>query len=384
MPGTPDTRQAAMRIGIDCRSLCGEKTGIGYYTYHLIKALHRLQEDSSLCLYSSRRFDFPQLGEKVCRKAFKGLPGNVWLQTVLPFLLKKDQISVFHAPLFIVPLISSIPKVVTIHDLSVYIYPEKTTWQNRAILRTLLPASVKAADAVIADSENTKRDIVGHLGARPDKITVIPLAVPDSFYRHYDRAAIKQVKEKYGLPENYLLFVGTIEPRKNLERLIRAFGLVLERRKDLPHRLILAGRLGWLYQDIIRTRNDLALEDRIKLLGYVAEDDLPLVHQGADLFVYPSLYEGFGLPVLEAMASGIPVITSQVSSLPEVAGDSCCLINPLNVEELAAAIERILESSSLQAQMAQAGLARAREFSWRKTAEETFQVYRKAAGAQVT
>lgn len=364
-----------MRIGIDCRSLNGEKTGIGYYTYHLVKALTELEKNSEFCLYSSRYFNVPNRGDNVRKTAFSGLPGTLWLQTVLPFLIYKDKISVFHAPLFIVPFVCAIPKVVTVHDLSFYIYPEKTTWRNRTVLRCLLPASIKAADAVIADSENTRQDIINYLGTNPEKIRVIPLAAADIFRKVYDREEFERVKLKYGLPEKYILFVGTIEPRKNLERLIKAYKQVIDCRQDLPHQLVMVGKLGWLYNDILRIPYELGLDKRVKLLGYVDEADMPFIYNGADLFVYPSLYEGFGMPVLEAMSCGVPVITSNVSSLPEVAGDGCQLVNPLNVEELAYTIERILGSPALQEQLAKAGLARSREFSWRKTAEETFKLY---------
>lgn len=364
-----------MRIGIDCRSLNGAKTGIGYYTYHLIEALSGVGQDSEFYLYSSCSFSLPKRGEYVRKNSIRGLPGNLWLQTVLPFLLHKDKITIFHAPLYIVPFACTIPKVVTVHDLTFYIYPELACRQNRAILQWLLPASIKAADAVIADSKNTKQDIINYLGTRPEKIKVIPLAASEIFQKIHNREELDRVKLKYSLPEEYMLFVGTIEPRKNLERLLKAYKQVIDRRTDLPHQLVMVGRLGWLYKDILRIYHDLGMGNRVKLLGYVDEEDMSAIYNGAALFVYPSLYEGFGLPVLEAMACGIPVITSNISSLPEVAGNCCHLVNPLDVEELAYAIERILESPTLQGQMAKAGLARSREFSWRRTAEETFKLY---------
>lgn len=364
-----------MRIGIDCRCLNGEKTGIGYYTYHLINNLIRLEKNGEFYLYSNRYLEFPLEAGNIRKNAGSRFPGNLWLQTVLPLLLYKHEINVFHAPLFIVPLACSIPRVVTVHDLTSYIFPEKSTWQNRNILRYLLPTSIKAADAVIAISENTKQDIVNYLGTSPEKISVIPLAAPDTCRQIHDREELNRIRAKYKLPEKYILFVGTIEPRKNLERLITAYKQVLNHRKDLPHRLVMVGKLGWLYEDIFRVYHESGLKDKIQFLGYVDQEDMSHIYNGADLFVYPSLYEGFGLPVLEAMSCGIPVITSNVSALPEVAGDSCHLVNPLCVEELAYAIELLLGSPTLQEQMSRAGLARSRDFSWRKTAAEHLKLY---------
>ncbi len=373
-----------MRIGYDCRCLQQEKTGIGYYTYHLLRALMHVQPDNEFYLYSNCGFQQPGVGNNICKHTCRGLPGTVWLQTVLPLLLHKDKVSVFHAPLFIAPLLGSIPKLITVHDLSHYLYPEKTTWQNRYILRGLLPASIKAASAVIAVSENTKQDIVNYLGTSPEKITVIPLAASDVFRKISDQAELNRVRLKYDLPKDYILFVGTVEPRKNLERLLLAYKQVLDRRKDLPHHLVVVGKLGWQYDGIMQSYHRLRLKQRINFLGYVDEADLPFLYNSADAFVYPSLYEGFGLPVLEAMSCGVPVITSNVSSLPEVAGDSCYLVDPLCVEELADAIELVLENQELRERMGVWGQARALDFSWQYTAEETFKLYSKVQQGKIS
>jgi glycosyltransferase involved in cell wall biosynthesis len=264
--------------------------------------------------------------------------------------------------------------VSTVYDLSPLLFPRWHTPQNRAIFQRKIAHIRRHRPTIIAISEHTRRDLIEALAIPPAQIQVVPCAA-DARYRPLDDLSeIRRVTGKYGLPKTgYLLYVGTLEPRKNLVRLLEAYALA-QGGGDLPP-LVVAGAKGWFYEEIFHTATWLKLEQRVIFTGFVAEEDLPALYNGALLFVYPSLYEGFGLPVLEAMACGVPVITSNVSSLPEVAGEAGVLISPTDTEALAAAIRSLLDDSGRRAGLRAAGLARAASFSWERAARETLAVY---------
>lgn len=268
----------------------------------------------------------------------------------------------------------------TVHDLSPILFPDLHTQQSRTRFERQIGYVQEQADLIIAVSEHTKCDVINTLGISAERIRVVHNAPNPNCRLVHDDGMIDQALQRYGIPEQgYILHVGTLEPRKNLVRLIDAYAALLGHFGDeLPH-LVLAGGKGWLYEAIFRRVEHLGLERKIIFTGFVADEDLPLLFNGAMFFVYPSLYEGFGIPVLEAMACGLPVITSNISSLPEVAGDAGVLVDPMDTEALSAAMITLLEDAEQRVDLRSAGLARAALFSWQRTARETLAAYEYAA-----
>jgi glycosyltransferase involved in cell wall biosynthesis len=285
-------------------------------------------------------------------------------------------VDLFHATDHLLPYFRRIKSVFTLHDLIFLFHPETHKPLNRWFLTLMMPRFLRAADAVIAVSECTKRDAIRFYGIPEEKITVIYEGVNPRF-RPASPEAIAAVRARYGLPEHFILYVGTIEPRKNLTALLEAFHYLLATH-DL--RLVIVGKKGWLYEGFFRRLRELGLEGQVIFTGYVPDEDLPAIYSAADLFVFPSLYEGFGLPVLEAMACGVPVICSNTSSLPEVAGDAAFLVDPADVRALAGAMEQALTDEHLRSELMAKGLERARWFTWEKAAAKTLEVYRGVLG----
>jgi len=295
-------------------------------------------------------------------------------QAVLP-LLTPGRIDLLHAPVNVVPLAAAVPSVVTIHDLTSLVVPDRFLPAKRRYLQTFTRLSVRVARHVIADSEHTRQDVMRLLDVTPERVTTVPLGVVEHF-RPPDQVALAAFRERHNLPEQYLLYLGTLEPRKNLVTLLRAYARL--RRAGLDWPLVLAGGKGWLYEDIFRAVDDLNLGAWVRFPGYVSYEEQPLWYGAATIFVYPSTYEGFGLPVLEAMACGAPVITSTASSLPEAAGDAGVLVDCHDDEYLAAAIASLAGDAQRRAELRRRGLARAAVFPWSRTADETVRVYSRA------
>lgn len=262
----------------------------------------------------------------------------------------------------------------TVYDISFLHYPEHHTEANRIHCLKGTLEGARRADCIIAISEHTKKDLIDHLNAPDDKIVVTPLAARREFHPRPETEVRAYVSKHWGLDTPYLLSVGTLEPRKNIRCLINAFCSLPEEISD-NYQLAIAGGKGWLSSDIHQSVVEMGAESKVRFLGYVPEPDLPWLYCGATCFVYPSLYEGFGLPPLEAMASGIPVITSNTSSLPEVVGDAGLLVDPRSQEGLRSAIIKVLSAADLRREMSENGLKRAARFSWEKTALETLKVY---------
>jgi glycosyltransferase involved in cell wall biosynthesis len=308
---------------------------------------------------------------------------------------------VLFIPSHVLPIIHPRRSVVTIHDLGYLYHPRAHRPLDRLYLDLSTRYNAKASSLVIADSKATKLDLIRCYNVNPKKVIVVYPGYDDAIFRPVeDKATIEAVKARYGIRDDYILFVGTLHPRKNLGRLIEAFSLffptsigsqaksILSGMKltsgenfSSPLSLVIAGKKGWLYEGVFHRVKELELEERVIFTGFVAEDDLPALLSGARLFVFPSLYEGFGFPVLEAMACGVPVVCSDASSLPEVVGDAALKVNPLDVEGLKDAMERVLCDEELRAEMVKRGLERARNFSWERCAEETLAVLERAGKA---
>jgi glycosyltransferase involved in cell wall biosynthesis len=268
------------------------------------------------------------------------------------------------------------PMVSTVHDVSPLLFPEWHTSENRGRFKRKAQLIKEHARAVIAVSQHTKRDLVDLLDVPEERIHVVYNAADTRYQPLNDRAEVDRVVEKYGLPgQDYILYVGTLEPRKNLVRLIEAYGAALARRGNAFPPLVLVGGKGWFYEDIFRSVKRLGLEKRVVFTGFVDDDDMLAVFNGASIFVYPSLYEGFGMPVLEAMACGVPVIASNASSLPEVVGEAGILVDPIDTDALAAALVALVQDADRRDVLRSAGLAKATNFSWDRAAQETLAVY---------
>jgi glycosyltransferase involved in cell wall biosynthesis len=263
--------------------------------------------------------------------------------------------------------------VVTFHDMTFFLYPELHTRAKRLFFPLAIRASARRADALIAVSESTRQDVIRGLGISPEKILTTQSGVDPVFRPINDTVAKGKIAEKYDLPERFILYVGLIEPRKNLPMLISAFKRLIDSGED--YKLVLVGRYGWMYEELLKQINNLDLEGMIHFTGYVSQEDLPLVYNLSSLFVYPTIYEGFGLPVLEAMACGVPVITTDVSSLPEIVGEAGMLVPVNDVKALYGAMIEVLRDEDLRRKMINKGIQRAAKFTWEQTAKLTFQVY---------
>jgi glycosyltransferase involved in cell wall biosynthesis len=263
----------------------------------------------------------------------------------------------------------------TVYDLSFLVHPEFHREENVRHALQGTRETIARADAIITISCATRQELIDRLNVPADRIVVTQLAAGSQYVRVEDSRRKMQVREKYRLPSDFILCVGSIEPRKNIARLLQAYArLISARQKGVQ--LVIAGGTGWLNTEIYLTVRRLGLETQVHFIGYVEENDLPVVYSLATIFVYPSLYEGFGLPVLEAMQCGVPVLTSNVSSLPEVAGNATLLVTPTEVEDIAYGLRRLLEDADLRSELRTRGYQRAQEFSWERCARETLAVYK--------
>ncbi len=371
-----------MRIGIDALPLAGEKSGVGYYTEQLIRALERIEDKNEYTLFSTRDFDSPFSDPGRFRKRI--MPhvwGYAWMQVGQPFQIAKERLDLYHGPNFVVPLVAPCPTVITIHDLSSFILRKTHKWTNNMIQRVLVPPSARRSRAIIAVSEATRNDVVRIMGINEAKIHVIPEAVDEIFSPVVDNEIRSRVLRNLGLPKKFILFVGTLEPRKNIPALLEAYAHLI-RNADIEHQLVLAGGQGWGGESIHQKVRSLGIEANVKFTGYVAREDLPALYSMADSFVYPSLYEGFGLPPLEAMACGTPIIVSDGSSLSSVVAEAGIRVDPKDISALAQAMRRVLLDERLREDLIEKGMERIKCFSWEATARETLALYQEVASSK--
>jgi glycosyltransferase involved in cell wall biosynthesis len=303
----------------------------------------------------------------------------VWEQAFQPFMAAQERLDLLHGLAFVSPLLQPCSTIVTIHDESFALFPEFFRGANAAYLRLFTRLSCRRAARIIAVSENTRADVMRLYGVPGERVQVVPHGVDARFFPR-PASEVAEFKRAHSLPDHFILFVGTLEPRKNLVKLIEAFSNLQSRISNL--KLILAGGKGWYYDQIFAAVERLDMQDEVIWAGYVPTDDLPLWYNSADVFAFPSRYEGFGMPLLEAMACGTPVVTSNASSLPEVAGDAALLVPPDDVGALADALARTLTDADLRQALHAKGLARAATFTWEETARRTAAVYRHALEGQ--
>ncbi len=369
-------------VGVDARSVAGQPTGVGRYVRNLVGAMARSEAAPRLRLYLPRSMD-ADWGAGVEERVL-GLPGALggldnaftWNHVRLPAHLAREPVDLLHGPFYTLPAVCPCPAVVTIHDISFALHPEWFTRRARLAFGGFAASSARRARHVLTVSECSRRDIIDRFGVPASRVTAVHLAPDPGFTPVSDPDRIAAVRAKYGAPEGYILYVGSISPRRNIPRLLDAFARVARDRKDAF--LLIAGSVeppSPPVDPLIRARG---LERRARCTGYVDGADLPALYSGASLVAYPSLYEGFGLPVVEAMACGVPVIASNTSCFPEVAGDAALLVDPHDTGALAEGIAALLSDARLRESLVARGLRRASEFSWDRAAEATIAVYRAA------
>jgi glycosyltransferase involved in cell wall biosynthesis len=375
-----------LRIAIDGSAIPARMAGAGVYTYQLVRALAELPREHRLVVFA-RPGLFDDLASQGRLEVVHIDPRSRalrlgWEQIVLPFLLQRYRIDVIHSPHHHTPFALAAPhprRVVTVHDVTFLLLPQRYPPVRRLYMEAVTRASVAVADAIITPSQTVRDDVVRRLRVPPDRIVAIPEAAAPRFApASGDERA--RVREKYGLPQRFVLSVGSREPGKNRARLLRAIALLRDQGLDCAFAVV--GQQAWRFEDEMALVRRLGLAERVRFLGYVPDADLPALYSAATVFAYPSLYEGFGLPVLEAMACGTPVVTSNVSATAEVAGDAALLVNPRDTQALAGAIGHLLSDEALHADLRARGLKRAGQFSWARAARETLLLYELvAAGA---
>jgi glycosyltransferase involved in cell wall biosynthesis len=366
-----------MRIAFSARGLSVPSGGARQFIQSLVPALAETRGDDQLFFFYNRE-QFRGLAADCTEVVIEGRNKLWWDLLLLPRMLRKLKIDAAIFPKNVVPLWTGCANYVVIHDLA-YFLPELNAYRrlDTLYMRTLLPRSVRKAAGVFAVSENTKRDVVHHTGCDPAKITVTYEAADPIYRRIDDPDVLRRVKAKYDLPTAFLLYTGSLSPRKNLVRLLQAFARTGD---AIPHKLVLTGSKSWSDRSVYEMMDALRLRDRVRQIGYVEEQDMPVLYTLADAYVYPSLYEGFGLPVLEAMRCGCPVVASNASSVPEVAGDAAILVDPYDVDAMTAAIHTVLTDRQVRERLVASGLRRADLFSWRCCAETMLNVIRTRHG----
>lgn len=372
-----------MKVHIDGKPLFNQKTGIGYYCYNLIEALNSLDSQSKyIATYNTSRIRKNKLvsgPEKYVWYPYTKLRRHVG--TTFPYNLALENFlgdfDIYHGTAFSVLPTRKAKKVLTVYDAAYKRFPETIEKNNFAFLTEWLPYFIEKSDHILAISESGKEELIHYFNVKPEKISVTYLAADQAYHPiPLEDSYRNVVREKYNLPSQFILYTGTIEPRKNLINLITAYQKVLQR-TQCDHSLVLAGGKGWLYDEVFAAVNKLNLQDKVRFLGYVDFHDLPYLYNLAEVFAYVSKYEGFGLPPLEAMQCGTPVLTSNTSSLPEVVGDAAIMVEPANVDEIAEHLEALISNQALREEYSKKGLQRAAQFSWEKTAASTIEAYKK-------
>ncbi|WP_292460183.1 glycosyltransferase family 1 protein [Methanothermococcus sp.] len=392
-----------MKIGIIANPIDDIKTGIGSYTYNVLIELFKIEykknSDNRYTIIHRKKCEhlnillnkYNFLSEIIIPVPKIPLGHEIQKMIITPHVLKKHDFDIIHDVYHFGPFLSlkKPKKILTVYDITPLLYP-KTHKKSKVLMhRYYFPLVLKKSDKIISISHHTKQDLIKHFKISEDKIKVIHLAANEN-YKPLKENEINKIldetegfvarnslrsflKQKYNLNYPFILYVGTLEPRKNIPTLLKA--LYKLKKQGIKHKLVITGKKGWKYKSIFETIEKLNLQKDVIFTGYVPDEDLPALYNAAVLFVYPSLYEGFGLPPLEAMACGTPVITSNTSSLPEVVGDAGIMVNPYDVDELANKMYEVLTNDGLREELSKKGLERAKLFSWKKCAEETLKVY---------
>lgn len=366
-----------MRIAIDASTI-STQGGPRTYVLGLLDALLRIDTDNNYVVFYNDPVHvgrFP-LAKEIVLPGKKPL-ARLWREHVLlPLACRKGQIDILHCPKSAIPFFSPCPVVVTLHDLIPLKHPETEKFAAQLYWRLQIPIAARRSAFIITDSEHARQEILEDFDCLPEKVKAIMLGFDPHMIKPRAAADGDRVRRKYGLPSEYLLYVGTIQPRKNLDTLIQAY-YRLKQGGSFDHKLVIVGRKGWLYDQLFNRIKELGLDSEIIFTGFVPDEDLPYIYDSAKLFLYLSLFEGFGLPPLEAMACGVPVITSNTTSLPEVVGDAGITLDPTDVGQVVIAMKQVLQNCQLAEKMKGKGSVRARQFSWDTAARQTLEIYQR-------
>jgi glycosyltransferase involved in cell wall biosynthesis len=372
-----------MKVAIDVRTVLPNRSGVGNYVLNLIQNLRQVDPEP-MYYFLAQKKNLSLLGD-LARKQNSFLTlfshenhplSDFWEHFILPLRLKRMEIDIFHGPASLIPFRKDhYGLVVTIHDLVAFLFPETIPLKYGAYMRYLLRQAVKRANRIISVSEHTRQDLMKILNVPSEKITVIHEA-PSPIFRPDDKEAVQsRLKNRYGITKKFIYHLGNIEPRKNLIVLLEAFTRVC-RELGNEYQLVVSGQKGWLIHSLSHFLKNYPMRDQILFTGYIQMEDLPLFMNGAEIFVFPSLYEGFGLPVLEAMSCGTPVISSNRSSIPEIVGSAGVLVDPTDIQNLAERIIHLLREPAERMRLSQLGKEQAARFSWVEAARKTLDVYR--------
>ncbi len=371
---------STMRVGIDAHALGSQLGGNETYIRNVIRALSEIDPDGDYTLFlsphASPESDAITGTERMRRVVVRPHNPLVRIPLTFPLALARERIDVVHVQ-YVAPPVCPARIVVSVHDIAYERYPQFFTASEVTRMRALVPLTVRRAAAILTLSDYSKRDIVRRYGAPPEKVTVTHLAADPMFQPIHDAGRLAAVRERYGTGEEFILSVGNLQPRKNIKTLIDAY-VRLRRAGATRHKLVLVGKRAWRHDDIFAAARDSGYADELVFTDYVPDADLVALYNAAALFVYPSIFEGFGLPPLEAMACGTPVVCSNTSSFPEVVGDAALTVAPLDVDGLTEAVSRALRDAALRARLSAQGPRRAALFSWERTARITLTTYRSA------
>lgn len=364
-----------MRIGIDARPIQGRFTGDSTYWRGLIQGLSRVRTDDEFIVYLDARLPEPEMPmpDGIQAKTLRAHSARVWSAWAFPRALRDDGVQIAHVQYTIPPRMPC-PTVTTVHDVSFKRFPKFFTLKDRVILDLAVRRARRMAARIIAVSQHAKSEIVKLYGVDPERISVTHEGADEQFKPMDHGAARDAIGEKYSIHSPFILTVGVIQPRKNLRRLLEALAKLKGIRQS-DHKLVIVGKYGWKETKLGRRVEELGLAEDVIFTGYVPHEDLPAFYNAADAFVYPSVYEGFGLPPLEAMACGTPVIAGNRSSLPEVVGEAGVMVDPYDPDAFADAMAKVLAGESLRSEMSARGLEQAKKFSWDNMARETLAVY---------
>ncbi|MHB1393069.1 MAG: glycosyltransferase family 4 protein [Clostridia bacterium] len=379
-----------MKVAVEIQPILKEKSGVGWYNYNLIKEFVKADFD-----FTGQGFNFVgrnnisgilrEIGTyaEICKFIPYGLYYRVWDYLPMKYnRLFKTQADIYHFFNFIVPPRIEGKVITTIYDMVYKRYPDTMTKANYRRLDKNIKRSVKRADIVVTISENSKQEIIEYLGVQEEKIRIVSPGVDLEVYScKYGVEELTRIKDKYKLPDKYALYLGTLEPRKSIDSIIEGYAQYKLLNKDTNLKLVIAGKKGWMYDSIFESLIANKLVEDVIFTGYVEEEDKPFIYKLSSMFIFPSLYEGFGMPVLEAMAAGVPVITSNSSSLPEVVGDAGLLVEPKDIQAIADYIGRLDNDSDLRNELITRGLERSKLFTWEKSARRLIQIY-KELGAE--
>ena len=370
------------KIAIDAHMVGTHETGNETYVRGLVGGLRQIDARNDYALYTTDPALLPttMLGERFRPRRITPSANIPRLAWGMPRAARQDRLDLLHVTYTLPPALSC-RTIVTVHDISYTVFPETFSPRDRILLSFAVPLSMRRSDRVLTVSEHARAEIVRRYRIAPEKVVAIPNGVGAHFQPVRDSAALAAIHDRYRLPAQFLLAVGNLQPRKNLRRLIEAFA-TLRRDGRITAKLVLVGKTLWRESEIFAAIQGYGLADEVITTGYVPEEDLAAIYSAATVFVYPSLYEGFGLPPLEAMACGTPVLTSNTSSLPEVVGDAAITVDPQATGDLALAIERLLGDAALRQDLIERGLVRARRFTWEATATQTREVYERVLARQ--